>query len=134
MTEPDLVTDLEAFVRRLYEQLGQRNVDALAEALDADARILDERTGRWSEAGAILAMTRAELAAAEEYANRIEQVEARMLAPGIGAVTYDWHGHGVWQGTTYDIRCPSSLVARHDGDRWRIVLMHSVPAEERSRG
>jgi hypothetical protein len=133
MNEHDLAADLERFVRQLYEELGRRNIDRLAAVLDPEVRLLDERTGRWSFGPEqVVEGTRAELGAAESYSNRIDEVVARMLAPDIGAVTYNWYGKGTWEGTEYNIRCPSSLVARREGDSWRIVLMHSVPADERA--
>jgi hypothetical protein len=133
MSERELAADLERFVHQLYAELGRRNVDHLAAVLDPDVRLLDERTGRWTYGpDAVVEGTRAELGAAESYSNRIEEVEARMIGPDIGMVTYVWFGQGTWEGVEYNIRCPSSLVARRDGDGWRVVLMHSVPADERA--
>jgi ketosteroid isomerase-like protein len=56
-----------------------------------------------------------------------------MLGPDVGLATFVWYADAAWEGTDYKIRCPTTLVARRDdAGGWRILVIHSVPMEDRS--
>ena len=133
MTDNDHAADLAAFVRLMYDELEHGDGATFAAALAPDVRTLDERTGRWAYGpGELAAKSEAEIKGADSYRHWIDEVDARMVGPELGLVTYVWHADAVWGGEQYNIRCPSSLLARREADGWKIVLMHSVPAEERA--
>lgn len=137
-TTPQQATpaDLERFITDFYANVEARRFEQIATAIGSDIQQLDERSGTWvRDRGSLIDGYVEEVASADRYTNWIDDVDARIVGDGIGLATFVWHADAAWEGTDYQIRCPSTVVARWtNADGWKIVLMHSVPADEKSIG
>lgn len=133
-THQPTAAHLELFITDFYAKIEAKRFDQVAATIDPEIQQLDERSGTWvRDHAALIDGYVEEVASAERYSNWIEDVDTRMLGDHIGLATFVWHADAVWAGTDYRIRCPSTIVARWAGaEGWRIILMHSVPAEDKS--
>ena len=133
-THQQSADDLERFITSFYANIEAKRFEQVANAVGPDIQQLDERSGIWvRDRGSLIDGYVEEVASADRYTNWIDDVDVRIVGDAIGLATFVWHADAAWQGTDYKIRCPSTVVARWtDADGWKIVLLHSVPADDKS--
>lgn len=125
-------TELERFVTDFYADLEAKRFDNVGAVIDPQVQQLDERSGTWiRDKSSLIEGYVDQVASADRFRNWIEDLDARILSDDIGLATFVWRADAAWDGTEYRIRCPSTIVARRTAEGWRIVLVHSVPADER---
>jgi ketosteroid isomerase-like protein len=125
--------DLERFITDFYAAIEEERFESVTAVIDPDIQQLDERSGTWvRDQGSVMKSYVEEVASADRYRNWVEDLNARLLGDDVGLATFIWHADAAWAGVDYRIRCPSTIVARWTPAGWRIVLVHSVPADDKS--
>lgn len=125
--------DLERFIIDFYAAIEEKRFESVTALIDPGIQQLDERSGTWvRDQGSVIKSYVEEVASADRYCNWIEDLNARLLGHDVGLATFVWHADAAWAGVDYRIRCPSTIVARWGPQGWRIVLVHSVPADDKS--
>jgi SnoaL-like domain len=127
---PEQTPSLERRVERLLELLDAMDVDGLGKLVTDDVQSVDEITRGWTRGRP----------AVESYLSQLKgsvsDVESRMsdaqemVWGDVGLVTFVLDQTYTMDGRRQTISAPTSILFRHEGDDWKISLIHTVPIPE----
>jgi SnoaL-like domain len=127
---PEQTPSLERRVERLLELLDAMDVDGLGKLVTDDVQSVDEITRGWTRG------RRAVESYLSQLKGSVSDVESRMsdaqemVWGDIGLVTFVLDQTYTMDGRRQTISAPTSILFRHEGDDWKISLIHTVPIPE----
>jgi ketosteroid isomerase-like protein len=122
--------ELEGIVRELFAALDRKDVPAMMHHVADDAQGVDEISRRWMRGRAALDEYIGGLATMVDDV-RSELNDVRESTVGDTGVFTCWLEQDyTLEGVRHHVSAPTSVVFRHGGERWEIVLFHSVPLPE----
>ena len=111
----------------LFRALDARDEAALRALWSEDPQGTDEMTRGWLRGRPALEAYFADnLPRMEEIHSTIDDVAVRHWGD-VEVETFVLHQHYVYDGTRYDIKAPTTMVWRREGEAWKLALVHSIP-------
>jgi ketosteroid isomerase-like protein len=118
---------LETATRQLFEALDRKDIEALAQTMAADAQGVDEISRRWMRGSEALGKYfRETIAMIDDVHSTINDVH-ETVSGDIGFTTCWLEQDYTLEGKRTHVSAPTTLAFRREGDRWKTLLIHTVP-------
>ena len=123
-------TALEQQARRVFELVDAMDTDAMAAMVTDDAQGVDEISRGWMRGRDALEQYFTQLKAmVDGVSSRVSDVHVSEWGD-TGVVTCVVDQTYTMGGQEQDIKAPTSITFRREGEDWKIAVFHSVPLEE----
>lgn len=127
---PEQMPSLERRVGRLLELLDAMDVDGLGTMVTDDVQSVDEITRGWTRGRTAVESYLSQLKGSiSDVESRISDAQETVWSD-VGLVTFVLDQTYTMDGRQQTISAPTSILFRHEGDDWKISLIHSVPIPE----
>jgi ketosteroid isomerase-like protein len=123
-------TALEHEAHRIFELVDSMDTDAMAAMITDDGQGVDEISRRWMRGRDAL----------EQYFGQLKEMVDGVSSRISDVHVSEWSDTGVvtcvvdqtytMGGQEQEVRAPTSITFRKDGDDWKIAVFHSVPLED----
>jgi len=123
--------ELEAIVRKIFDAVDRKDVDALHQLSDDDIQGVDEASRKWLRGrDAADGHWRAGLMAVDDIRTLLGDFSEATFGEA-GLVTYWMEQDYTLDGNAVHVSGPATAVFRRRGDEWKAVLLfHSVSSPE----
>ena len=119
--------ELETATRQLFKALDEKDTDSLIGSLARDVQGVDEISRRWMRGvGAISTYFRETMKMIEDIQSTINDVRETVNGD-IGFVTFWLEQDYALDGQRTHVSAPTTLAFRRESDRWKTLLIHTVP-------
>lgn len=121
---------LESVLRGLFDALGSADPEKMLGHFSEEPQGVDEISREWMRGReALEAYLRGLLTQVEDVQSEIRDLHEVILGD-IGLATFWLEQDYTLNGERHHISAPSSAVLRREGERWKVVIFHSIPLPE----
>jgi len=125
--------ELETATRQLFKALDEKDTDSLIGSLARDVQGVDEISRRWMRGvDAISTYFRETMKMIEDIQSTINDVRETVNGD-IGFVTFWLEQDYTLDGQRTHVSAPTTLAFRRESDRWKTLLIHTVPLPPEER-
>ncbi len=118
---------LEGATRQLFEALDRTDAEAIIRSAAKDVQGVDEISRRWMRGlDAVGAYFRKVMPMIEDIQSTISDVHETVQG-NVGIVTCWLEQDYTMEGKRTHVSAPTTVAFRQEADRWKLLLVHSVP-------
>jgi ketosteroid isomerase-like protein len=122
--------ELEAIVRNMFDGVDRKDFDAVLRVTDEEVQGVDELSRKWVRGrDEVDKQWRQGLTLVEDIHTELRDVSETTFGEA-GVVTCWIEQDYTIDGNAQHISGPTTILFRRRGDRWKMVLFHSIPLSE----
>jgi ketosteroid isomerase-like protein len=118
---------LETATRHLFEDLDRKDAEAIIRSAAEDVQGVDEISRRWMRGvdtfGAYFRRVMPMMAGIQSTISDVHET----VQGNVGIVTCWLEQDYTMEGKRTHVSAPTTVAFRQEGDRWKLLLVHSVP-------